>query len=294
MGLTALSPHVVPLALLAPVLVDQVAAVVGLAWLLTVTARRPGLVFVSPLLALIVVLVREAWALPLLACAVLVFLSGQRLLGLLTGLATLLGLGTALTAPALAGPYSSTTIALHSAKDALLHPLGAVWSLAFGAGVLGLLGLLVGAWSLVGRRRGRRGVEHASQRELVAVVGVAHLLLALVGGADVSRLAAAALPYAIALAVAWAVELPQPDGAWLLVVGVIVTALVWRPWIVVRRGEPAYFARYYPGPTLTQVLALVAVVGGVAVTVGLTRSWRSSTAAMSRSDRKPRAGPADT
>src|SRR5215210_7332006 len=61
-GLVCVSPHFVRLALNTPVLVDQAAVLLGLAWCLLVTARSPRLRWMSPLLALVLIPTREAWA----------------------------------------------------------------------------------------------------------------------------------------------------------------------------------------------------------------------------------------
>jgi hypothetical protein len=153
-----------------------------------------------------------------------------------------------LTRPSASGPYSAVIESLHWAHLALVHPDRTVWAIFFGVG-------LCSAPALVPLARGRRLDGPIA---IVFAVAVGQLVQALFAGADHSRLAAAALPFAVALAIAATVELGSARALAGLVVLVAATVLVWQPFRVPAPGVNGYAAMYYAGSSSAPV-----AVGGV-------------------------------
>jgi hypothetical protein len=259
-ALVALSPHIFRLGLTEPVLVDQPAIFLGLIWCLLVTARTRALRAVSPLLVLLLVPTREAWVLPLLlATGVMVWMRRPFLATATLG-ATLAAAVFTFTRPSWSvgawSHYSSVVQVLHDGRVALTHPDHTLWAVFFGVGFAAALALL-----LLSRQRLRDPLG------IVFVIAVGHLLEAPLAGTDVSRYAAAALPFAIVLAIVATVEVGTSRAFWSLVALTAATVLVWQPFRVAGAGVRAYFSMYYPGGASAMI-----ALGGV-VLIATTVIW---------------------
>jgi hypothetical protein len=238
------------MALTEPVLVDQAAIFLGLVWCLLATARTPALRFLSPLVVLLLVPTREAWLFPLLFATCVFWWMRQRALAAATLAATLASAAFTLTRPEAPGHYSTAIQVLHDGRVTLTHPTHAMWAVLFGVGLAAGLGLV-----LFLRRERIRGPVG-----LVLAVACAHLVQAPLAGTDVSRYAAAALPFAIVLAIVAAVDVGTTRAFRALVALTAATALLWQPFRVADPGVRAYASLYYPGAASTLI-----ALGGLAV-----------------------------
>ena len=244
-SVVAVSPHLFRLALTTPVLVDQAAIFFGLVWCLLATARTRWLRWMSPLLALVLVPTREAWLLPLLLATGVMVRRRQRALAAATLVAALGGGVFTLTRPSAPGAYNDIIQILHVGRLTLTRPDHALWSVAFGAGFAAFVALpLLIRWRHLSAPTG-----------VVLAVAVGLLVQAPLGGVDISRYAAAALPFGVVLATAATVESGTSRGFWALVGLTAATLLLWQPFRVTSPGASAYFAMYYPGQAST-VIAL--------------------------------------
>jgi hypothetical protein len=254
-GMVALSPHVYRLALTEPVLVDQVSVALGLAWCLLVTARRERIAWLSPLVILVLIPTREAWVIPLLAATGVLLWGGRRRLAAATLGATVVAAAFTLTRPTGPGRYDAVLEVLHNGRVALTHPDESAWAALFGVGVVSALALLLLAdWRSL---RGPVGIVFA--------VALAHLVQSFVAGADASRLASAALPFAIVLAFVAAADDEERRFPGLAVL-IAATLWVWRPFDVASTGVTGYTEMYYPpGDSALIALASLALIAGVLV-----------------------------
>jgi hypothetical protein len=256
-AIVAVSPHLFRLALTTPVLADQAAIFLGLVWCLLVTARSPALRALSPLAAVVLIPTREAWLLPLVLASGIMWWSRERKLAVATVLATVAGAVFTYTRPTLTvGPwahFSTVTQVLHDGRMTLTHPDHALWAIFFGAGFVWFLALaLLPRW---------RQLEMPVW--IVLAVACGHLIQAPLGGTDVSRYAAAALPFAVVLGVVAIVELRIDRAFYALVALAVATMVLWQPFRVPVRGVPAYFSMYYPGSASAPIAAVGIVVMGV-------------------------------
>jgi hypothetical protein len=260
-SLVALAPHLFRMALLAPVLVDQAAIFLGVVWCLLVTCETGSLKWASPLVALLLVPTREASILPLLLAAGVLWWMRQRALAAATAVATVLGTVFTLTRPtSTVGPFghfSSAIQVLHDGRVTLMHPDRALWSVFFGAGFVTFLALL-----LFARRRQLRGPVG-----IVLAVACAHLVQAPLGGTDVPRYAAEAVPFAAVLAMVAAIEVGTPRAFWGLTALTAATLLLWQPFRVPSPGAGPYLAMYKPGGD-----AVVIALGGILL-IAATLIW---------------------
>lgn len=264
-ALVALSPHIFRMALTEPVLVDQAAIFLGLVWCLLVTARTRALRAVSPLLVLLVVPTREAWLLPLLLATGMMVWMRRRLLATATLIATLAAAVFTFTRPSWSvGPwsrYSTVVQVLHDGRVAVTHPDNALWAVYFGVGFAAALALLLLVrWQ---RLRGPLGI--------VFVIAVGHLVQAPLAGTDVSRYAAAALPFAIVLAIIATVEVGTSPAFWSFVALAAATVVLWQPFRVAGLGVSAYYSMYYPG----RASAMIALGGLILIATSLSWVLRS-------------------
>jgi hypothetical protein len=260
-ALVALSPHLFRMALTDPVLVDQAAIFLGLVWCLLVTARSPSLRWLSPLAVLLLVPTREAWVLPLLVATGVLWWMRQRALAAGTLGATLASAAFTFTRPRAPGRYDTVIQVLHDGRVTLTHPDHALWAVFFGVGLAAGLGLV-----LFTRRERLRGPIG-----LVLGVACAHLVQAPLAGTDVSRYAAAALPFAIVLALVAAVDLGSRHAFGALVALTAATALVWQPFRIAGAGVRSYVSMYYPGGT-SAIVALGELVLIVVTLIWVLRS----------------------
>jgi hypothetical protein len=267
-GFAALSPHLFRLALTEPVLVDQAAIFLGLLWCLLVTSSEGPPRALSPLLALLLVPTREAWLLPLLLATGVMVWMRHRVLAAATLVASLAGAVFTVTRPTWSvGPwshYSTVVQVLHDGRVVLTHPDHALWAAFFGVGFAAVLALLLlTRWHAL---RGPLGI--------VFVVAVGHLLQAPLAGTDVSRYAAAAMPFAVVLAIVATVEVGTSRAFWSLVALTAATMLLWQPFRVAALGVHAYFSMYYPGPAS----AVIALSGLLLIATALIWVLRSGDA----------------
>jgi hypothetical protein len=251
-GLVALAPHLFRMGLLAPVLVDQAAICLGVLWCLLTTARSKPLNWLSVPVALLLIPTREASIVPLLAAAAVLWWMHQRQLAAATVVATVIGTLFTFTRPTSTvgkfGHFSSAIQILHDGRMTLVHPDHALWSVFFGAGFVTFLALLV----LACRHRLR------SPAGVVLALACVHVLQAPLGGTDVPRYAAQAVPFAVALAMVAAIEIGTRRAFGSLSVLTLATLVFWQPFRVPSRGATAYAAMYEPGRE-----AWVIAVGGV-------------------------------
>jgi hypothetical protein len=253
-AIVALSPHLFRLALTTPVLVDQAAIFTGLVWCLLVTANARWLRWLSLLVVLVVVPTREAWVLPLLLAAGVLWWKGERGLAAATAVATLAAGVFTFTRPSAPGRYSAVIQILHDGRVTLLHPDHAAWAVLFGIGLAPAIAVLLFArWQ---RLRDPVGI--------VLATACGHLVQAPLAGTDVSRYAAAALPFAIVLAVVVVAESGTSRAFWGLAVFTAATLVLWQPFRIVAPGVRSYAAMYYPG----SASALIAL-GGLILIVGV-------------------------
>jgi hypothetical protein len=259
-GFVALAPHLFRMALLAPVLVDQAAICLGVLWCLLVTALSKPLNWLSVSIALLLIPTREASIVPLLAAAAVLWWMRQRPLAAATVVATVIGTVFTFTRPTSTvgkfGHFSSAIQILHDGRMTLVHPDHALWSVFFGAGFVAFFALLVFAC----RHRLRSPVG------VVLAIACVHVVQAPLGGTDVPRYAAQAVPFAAVLAVVAAIEIGTPRAFGALSVLTLATLLFWQPFRVPSRGAAPYMAMYEPGHG-----AWVIALGGVlliAVTLG--------------------------
>lgn len=260
-GLVALAPHLFRMALVAPVLVDQAAIFLAVVWCLLVIAKSRPVNWLSPPIALLLIPTREASIVPLLLAAGVLWWMRDREIAVATAVAVALGTVFTFTRPASTvgpfGHFSSTIQVLHDGRVTLMHPDLALWSVFFGAGFVSLLALL-----LFARWRGLRGPVG-----IVLAIAIAHLLQAPLGGTDVPRYAAQAVPFAAALAMVTAIELRTPRAFWALGALTVATLLLWQPFRVPGPGAKAYLAMYKPAGGATLI-----ALGGV-VLVAATLVW---------------------
>jgi hypothetical protein len=260
-SLVALAPHLFRMGLLAPVLVDQAAIFLGVVWCLLVTAKSRSLNWLSVPFALIMIPTREASILPLLLASGVLWWMRQRALAAATAVATVLGTVFTFTRPtSTVGPFghfSSAVQVLHDGRVTLTHPDRALWSVFFGAGFLTFLALL-----LFARRRQLQGPVG-----IVLAVACVHLVQAPLGGTDVPRYAAQAVPFAAVLAMVAAIEVGTPRAFWTLTALTAATLLLWQPFRVPGPGAGPYLAMYKPGGD-----AVVIALGGVLL-IAATLIW---------------------
>ena len=258
-ALIAMSPHTFRMALGWPVLLDQVAAAVGVLWCLLATARSPVLRAGAPAVALTLLLIREAWALPLLlAAGVLMLVLHERRQALLTVGVVLVGVPFVLTRPFAPSDYNSLRAVLGSGWRAVSRPVDEIWFLLFGLSLVTALVVL-----LVVTRHVLREPLHA----VVLAVAVGHLLQAPISGTDVGRIAFAALPFTLMLATVAAAHLTRVGGATGFAVLSAGTLVLWHPFfLVLPARERAYSSFYYPrslGDDLAALSALALCVSCV-------------------------------
>jgi hypothetical protein len=233
------------LALTTPVLVDQAAMFVGLVWCLLVTARAPWLRRISPLAVLLLIPTRETWVLPLLLATGVLWWTRQRILASATLLATVVAGAFTLTRPSAPGRFDTVLKVLHDGRVSLMHPDQAVWIVFFGVGFLAFLAVL-----LLARPRRLRGPTG-----IVFAIACAQLVQAPLSGSD-SRYAAAALPFAIALAIAATVEVGTRRVFWALIALTSATMLLWQPFRTAGAGVRSYVSMYYPSSATATAVAL--------------------------------------
>jgi hypothetical protein len=247
--------------LLAPVLVDQAAIFLGVVWCLLVTAKSRSLNWLSVAVALILIPTREASILPLLLASGVLWWMRQRALAATTAVATVLGTVFTFTRPtSTVGPFghfSSAVQVLHDGRVTLMHPDRALWSVFFGAGFVTFLALL-----LFARRRQLRGPVG-----ILLAIACVHLVQAPLGGTDVPRYAAQAVPFAVVLAMVAAIEVGTPRAFWALTALTVATVLLWQPFRVPGPGAGPYLAVYKPGGD-----AVVIGVAGVLL-IAATLIW---------------------
>jgi hypothetical protein len=196
----------------------------------------------------------------LLATGVLWWI-GERALAAATAVATLIGTVFTFTRPtSTVGPFghfSSAIQILHDGRMTLMHPDRALWSVFFGAGLVTFLALL-----LFTRGRQLRGPVG-----IVLAFACAHVIQAPLGGTDVPRYAAQAVPFGAVLAMVAAAETRTPRAFWALSVLTAATVLLWQPFRVPSRGAAAYLTMYTPHGD-----APVIALGG-AVLIAVTLIW---------------------
>lgn len=179
-----------------------------------------------------------------------------------------LGLLFELTRPSVPNDYSSLDAVLGAGKAGLTDPVGTLWAVFFGVGVIAVLVLLP-------LQRWLRSRASPELLEALLLVAFGCLLVESVStGSDVSRLAFGALPFAIPLAVAAAAKRDGAGGLPGLALLTLLTILLWQPFRTLPAGDQAYVSFYYPrtGATLAGLGALIA---SVAVLVVLLRADRS-------------------
>lgn len=260
-SLVALAPHLFRMALLAPVLVDQAAIFLGVLWCVLVTANSKSLRWLSVPVALLLIPTREASIVPLLLAAGVLWRIRRRALAAATVVATSIGTIFTFTRPTSTvgkfAHFSSAIQILHDGRVTLIHPDRALWSVFFGAGFVTFLALL-----LIARRRQLPGPVG-----VVVTVACVHVLQAPLGGTDVARYAAEAVPFAAVLATVAVIEIGTPRAFVALTALTVVTLVFWQPFRVPGRGAARYAAMYEPGRG-----AWVIALGGVLLLAVTLRS----------------------
>ena len=274
-SLTAVAPHTLRLALSWPALVDQAATALGLVWLLLVLTRVRVLVALSPFVAFATVAAREAWALPLLVVAAILWHRGRRLAAALTGCGAIAAVLFGLLRPHASGGYSTVRAILGAGKAGVTNPFGELWALVFAVGIVSVLGLLTASTL----RRGEAGAYHVP---VIAVIG-SLLFEAVLTGSDVSRLASGALPFALALGVSEASRRTSLESDATLAVLTLASLLLWQPLRVLKAGDPSYLSYYYPRATASAMCAVLVALG-LALTY---RLWRAEAATPARQESGP-------
>jgi hypothetical protein len=127
-----------------------------------------------------------------------------------------------------------------------------VWALLFAMGLVPALGLLV-----VGRR------HRAKPAALIALtLAAVHLMQASAGGADLSRLAFAAMPFVVVVVVARVALTDEVPVVLALVTLVGGTLVLWQPLATVVPGNAGYRDFYYPPSNAALVCGIVLIVIG--------------------------------
>jgi hypothetical protein len=242
-----------------PVLVDDVAAALAIAWLLCFFSRR--WFWLSLPLAAAAVLTREPWLSVIAAIAVSRLpLQRDRLTFWRTGatlLAVAMATGLGLAVSGMNGRPNleiGQPFARYGVASNLLHyvvfPQHYLW---MGFFVCGLLPLLLLHW-----RAYRRLIQANREAALLVYPILAGLLVQalqeLVAGYDVHRFLFGVLPMVVALVLGLAARKPRLDGELILLL--IASLILWRPFQVVAGTHDAYL-RYYSPVYVSNAMQLV-------------------------------------
>lgn len=210
-SLVLLMPHGVRLAWVYPVFTDITAMALGVFWLVILASRRPGF---APLVALLAVLCREQWAVPVLLVGIWLILRRQHAVGWTHVAVAVLGAVVDLTRPHTGFSYTTT---LQRAAGNFVHQVGPV-SVIVITGVIAALYLTSRPWN-----------ERVGAQEIpLLIVAVFNMCFGVIAGSDVPRLIAAAVPFLICLALAWSSRPGQSPLR--LVVTVLSLFVLWRVW----------------------------------------------------------------
>lgn len=276
-ALVALAPHYFRMALTAPVYVDQVAIFLGVVWCLLVTARARSLRSVSPLVVLLLIPTREAWVLPLLLAAGVLWWMRDRVLAAATLAAILIGAAFTFTRPSASGGawshYSGLIQVLHDGRMTLTHPDHALWGVFFGVGFVAFLAVLLFArWR---RLRGPVGI--------VLAIACGHVLQAPLAGTDVCRYAAEAVPFAVVASLLAAIEAGSSRATWALGALTAATVLLWQPFRTPAPGAKAFQSMYTPGNSSV----FIAIGGVILIVTTLIWTLRGPSAMPRSADSRP-------
>jgi hypothetical protein len=258
-----------------PVLVDDIAGAFAIAWLLSFVSRRWFLLSLP--LAAAAILTREPWLSVVATVAVArLLLQRDRVAAWRCG-ATLLvvamtgGLGIAASSlNGLPNLEIGQPFARYGIANNLLHylvfPQHYVWMAFF---VCGLVPLLLVHWRMYRRLT-------ASRRELALLVypTLAGLLVQalqeLIAGYDVHRFLFGVLPMVMAIVLAFAARKPRLDGELILLL--IATAILWRPFQVVAGTHSAYL-EYYSPVYVSNAMQLVRFAGDLLRVSPVLLAW---------------------
>ena len=279
-SLVALLPNGFHEAVFFPVLNDNLAVGLGLAWAACLTAgvrRRQWWWAAAPVGAL-AVLAREEWALPIVigSCAVIWLGPERRRAATWSITLAVFALAFDLTRPHVGINYATRSILFH-AFTAHFHNGDQVAAFATNYAIaLGAIPLLCVPliWGMFRDRQPTVWV--------LALIGVTAVVSAPLTGTDVARFVFEGAPALIALATAYAATRPDLDVFTLFVV--VASVLAWRPWFVVNSTGWQWATFYAPqllpgwGTSLVKFLAyLMGIPLALAlVAVAATRADRLS------------------
>jgi hypothetical protein len=237
-SLVLLMPHGVRLAWIYPVLTDIASMALGVGWLVVLSSRWPKL---APLVALMAILCREQWALPVLLVGAWLLLRRQRTSGWIH-----IGVAVAGALVVVRWPHTgrSRAMTIQQTASHFVEENG-WWSLLV---IVGLLG------ALYVTSRPRTASPSPTEVPLV-LVSSAQIAVGMVGGSDVPRLVAGALPFLICLALAW-----SSRTTFTLIRLAVVTAgllLLWRVWRLPSASAARYREFYRPFDIPAQELRVV-------------------------------------
>lgn len=223
------------------------------------------------LFAFLTVLAREVWFLPIVVVALLFAIRRDLRVAAVSIVGATAGLAIALLQPAIGSVYpTGTGHTIRAWADAHFGSVdGAIqtfWSVLFGACVV-VLAPLCAPRAL---RFTRSALRSSNDRLVPAVmITVTQLAIAGVGGSDVSRLAFAAAPFAVAVGLALVFADRQILAGAVLLMGAIV---FWRPFVPIAGGPTAYEDFYYPpsvGTTWATVIAVIALLAALGLATEL-------------------------
>jgi hypothetical protein len=277
-----LLPHGLRLALSVPVILDEAALAVGLAWIFMSTSRNVYVSAASVPLAVIAVTTREIWGFAIVAASLLALLWGHRTVAVANAavaIVTSLRVHSLASVPSMVFAYRGDLETLRFWWDfrfsSMAQVWNTVWALTFAVGLLPVVFIL--------RPPIRWIRDHIRQGDLTAatLLGLGLLFTASAPflGSDLTRLAYPGAALLLVVALPWIaanVELGLPS----IVLG-FATLIVWAPAQRLIADRDAYRRYYYPwsrtGSGLT--IAAIAIVAAV------------SSSIFARNDARKRAAP---
>ena len=254
-------PHLLPFA---PDITDYGACALSFAWFAGLTAPQPLIRRWSPLLAVLAVGAREQALVPILALGLLSLVLRRNRRASLTAAAAAAATAIVdLRLPSTGVNWSTPRMLAQSLSSHVRSVSGAVVTvdnLVFGCGLVAL-GLVVNRRWIAARLRG--GADTRFLLVGAMVMFTVQVALALVGGNDVSHIAAQAAPLIVALSLAACAATGRDRLALLLAVA---TVLVWQPLNVLTADAASYYQAFAPqgAPGHIRSAAALTVVLGAA------------------------------